>query len=163
MQIEFFGATREVTGSCYFLHVGQYRVLVECGLIQGSQKNERHNHDPFLFDPKSLDAHGAIQKHLPIPDPPFIKVALEHVQEFLGPSDSKSGNQNIAFAAAGTGNDLTHFLPGFVPVPVLTVAIGALHDDEVCVRHDFRVTQDGCPPMAQITAENNFTGVIPFM
>ncbi|MEX2493700.1 MAG: MBL fold metallo-hydrolase [Nitrospirales bacterium] len=64
MQIEFLGATREVTGSCYLLHVGQYRVLVECGLIQGSQKNERHNLDPFLFDPKSLDAVVLTHAHL---------------------------------------------------------------------------------------------------
>jgi len=56
MQIEFLGATREVTGSCYVLHVGKYRMLVECGLIQDNQKNERHNRDQFLFDPKSLDA-----------------------------------------------------------------------------------------------------------
>jgi metallo-beta-lactamase family protein len=64
MQIEFLGATREVTGSCYVLHVGKYRVLVECGLIQGSQKNERHNRDPFLFDPKSLDAVVLTHAHL---------------------------------------------------------------------------------------------------
>ena len=64
MQIEFFGATREVTGSCYVLHVGNYRVLVECGLIQGSQKNERHNFDPFLFDPKRIDAVVLTHAHL---------------------------------------------------------------------------------------------------
>ena len=64
MQIEFLGATREVTGSCYLLHVGNYRVLVECGLIQGSQKNERHNHDPFLFAPKDIDAVVLTHAHL---------------------------------------------------------------------------------------------------
>ena len=64
MQIEFLGATQEVTGSCYLLHVGKYRVLVECGLIQGSQKNERHNFDPFLFDPKGIDAVVLTHAHL---------------------------------------------------------------------------------------------------
>jgi metallo-beta-lactamase family protein len=64
MQIEFLGAAREVTGSCYLLHVGKYRVLVECGLIQGSQKNERRNFDPFLFDPKDLDAVVLTHAHL---------------------------------------------------------------------------------------------------
>ena len=64
MQIEFLGATREVTGSCYVLHVGKYRVLVECGLIQGSQKNERHNRDPFLFDPEGIDAVVLTHAHL---------------------------------------------------------------------------------------------------
>ncbi len=64
MQIEFLGATREVTGSCYLLHVGQYRVLVECGLIQGSPKNERHNFDPFLFDPRGINAVVLTHAHL---------------------------------------------------------------------------------------------------
>jgi len=64
MQIEFLGATREVTGSCYLLHVGKYQVLVECGLIQGSQKNEAHNLDPFLFDPKDIDAVVLTHAHL---------------------------------------------------------------------------------------------------
>ncbi|GJL68839.1 MAG: MBL fold hydrolase [Nitrospirales bacterium] len=64
MQIEFLGATREVTGSCYLLHVGKYRVLVECGLIQGSQTKERHNRDPFLFDPKRIDTVVLTHAHL---------------------------------------------------------------------------------------------------
>ncbi|WP_321397225.1 MBL fold metallo-hydrolase [Emcibacter sp.] len=64
MQIEFFGATREVTGSCYLLRVGDYRVLVECGLIQGSHEHERHNHDPFPFNPKKIDAVVLTHAHL---------------------------------------------------------------------------------------------------
>ena len=64
MQIEFLGATQEVTGSCYLLHVGKYRVLVECGLIQGSQKNERRNIYRFPFDPKEIDAVVLTHAHL---------------------------------------------------------------------------------------------------
>ncbi|WP_417319927.1 MBL fold metallo-hydrolase RNA specificity domain-containing protein [Emcibacter sp.] len=64
MQIEFFGATREVTGSCYLLTVGDFRILVECGLIQGSREHERHNNDPFPFDPKNIDAVVLTHAHL---------------------------------------------------------------------------------------------------
>lgn len=64
MDITFYGATREVTGSCYLLRVGHYRVLVECGLIQGSAQHERHNSDPFPFDPKSIDAVVLTHAHL---------------------------------------------------------------------------------------------------
>ena len=64
MQIEFFGATREVTGSCYLLQVGNFRLLVECGLIQGSQQHERHNHDPFPFEAKDIDAVVLTHAHL---------------------------------------------------------------------------------------------------
>ncbi|UCD70045.1 MAG: MBL fold metallo-hydrolase [Betaproteobacteria bacterium] len=64
MQIEFFGATREVTGSCYLLHVGKHRLLVECGMIQGSRQHERHNHDPFPFDPAKIDAVVLTHAHI---------------------------------------------------------------------------------------------------
>ena len=64
MQIEFLGATREVTGSCYLLRVGKYRLLVECGLIQGSRQHERHNHDPFLFDPREIDTVVLTHAHI---------------------------------------------------------------------------------------------------
>jgi metallo-beta-lactamase family protein len=64
MEIIFYGATHEVTGSCYLLRVGKYRVLVECGLIQGSPQHERHNQDPFPFDPASIDAVVLTHAHL---------------------------------------------------------------------------------------------------
>ncbi|MGR8980580.1 MAG: MBL fold metallo-hydrolase RNA specificity domain-containing protein [Gammaproteobacteria bacterium] len=64
MQIEFLGATREVTGSCFLLRVGEHRLLVECGLIQGSSQHERHNRDPFLFEPKDIDAVVLTHAHL---------------------------------------------------------------------------------------------------
>ncbi|UCH48465.1 MAG: MBL fold metallo-hydrolase [Betaproteobacteria bacterium] len=64
MHIEFFGATREVTGSCYLLHVGKHRLLVECGMIQGSRQHERHNRDPFPFDPAKIDAVVLTHAHI---------------------------------------------------------------------------------------------------
>jgi len=64
MEIEFLGATREVTGSCFLLHVGRRRVLVECGLIQGRSAEEARNRDPFPFDPASIDAVVLTHAHL---------------------------------------------------------------------------------------------------
>jgi len=64
MNIEFLGATREVTGSCYLLHVGKLRILVECGMLQGSRKHEQHNQDPFVFEPESIDAVVLTHAHL---------------------------------------------------------------------------------------------------
>jgi len=64
MKIEFLGATREVTGSCYLLSVGNARVLVECGMLQGSREHEEHNHDAFTFDPESIDAVVLTHAHL---------------------------------------------------------------------------------------------------
>lgn len=64
MDIQFFGATREVTGSCFLLSAGGHKVLVDCGLIQGSLKHERHNHEPFPFDPGEIDAVVLSHAHL---------------------------------------------------------------------------------------------------
>lgn len=64
MDISFYGATQEVTGSCFLLRVGKQRILVECGLIQGSSGHERHNRDPFPFEPREIDAVVLTHAHL---------------------------------------------------------------------------------------------------
>jgi metallo-beta-lactamase family protein len=37
MELEFYGAAREVTGSCHILRVGGKTVLLDCGLFQGKR------------------------------------------------------------------------------------------------------------------------------
>ena len=61
MKLEFFGAAGEVTGSCHVLTVGGTRVLLDCGLIQGSRKQEERNGDPFPFDPREI--HAVVLSH----------------------------------------------------------------------------------------------------
>ena len=56
MQIQFLGAAGEVTGSCHLVQVGDHRILLDCGLIQGRRKDEARNREPFPFDPKSIGA-----------------------------------------------------------------------------------------------------------
>ena len=55
--LSFFGAARQVTGSCYLVetHDG-VRVLLDCGMYQGRRQDEEGNRAAFPFDPKSLDA-----------------------------------------------------------------------------------------------------------
>ena len=64
MDIHFYGATREVTGSCYLLRVGEHHILVDCGLIQGNPQHEEHNRDPFPFEPSEIDAVVLTHAHL---------------------------------------------------------------------------------------------------
>ncbi|MEM7083254.1 MAG: MBL fold metallo-hydrolase [Pseudomonadota bacterium] len=56
MELEFFGAAGEVTGSCHILTVNKHRVLLDCGMIQGGKKAEARNRQSFPFDAANIDA-----------------------------------------------------------------------------------------------------------
>ena len=62
--VEFLGATSEVTGSCHLVTVGNHRILLDCGLIQGRSKDEQRNRDAFPFDPRSIDAVVLSHAHI---------------------------------------------------------------------------------------------------
>lgn len=56
MKLKFCGATRTVTGSCYYLDTGDFKFLVDCGAFQGDDETDKLNYEPFPFDPSQLDA-----------------------------------------------------------------------------------------------------------
>ena len=62
--LTFFGAISGVTGSLYLLETGGQKILLECGLIQGSYEEEQENEKPFPFDPASIDAVILSHAHL---------------------------------------------------------------------------------------------------
>ncbi len=64
MQIQFHGAAGEVTGSCHLIKVGDHRILLDCGLVQGGRKNEARNAEPFSFNPSSIDAVVLSHSHI---------------------------------------------------------------------------------------------------
>lgn len=64
MELQFLGATGEVTGSCFLLTVAGRKLLVDCGMIQGSPRHERHNREPFAFDVGDIDAVVLTHAHL---------------------------------------------------------------------------------------------------
>ena len=64
ISIQFFGAAGEVTGSCHLVTVGEQRLLLDCGLIQGGHKDEARNHEPFPFNPESIDAVVLSHAHI---------------------------------------------------------------------------------------------------
>jgi len=64
IRTHFLGAAGEVTGSCHLLQAGPYRVLLDCGLFQGSAETEARNSQPFLFDPAGIDAVILSHAHL---------------------------------------------------------------------------------------------------
>src|SRR5688572_12070116 len=56
MRVHFHGAAGEVTGSLHEVEAEGRRLLLDCGMIQGSPEAEQRNFEPFPFEPAALDA-----------------------------------------------------------------------------------------------------------
>lgn len=55
-RLSIHGAAGRVTGSLYLVEVDDHKVLLECGLIQGSRKDEALNTEPFPLPINDIDA-----------------------------------------------------------------------------------------------------------
>ncbi|MBE7524832.1 MBL fold metallo-hydrolase [candidate division WWE3 bacterium] len=64
MNVTVHGAAREVTGSCYRVETAKTRLLVDCGMFQGSAYNDAKNFREFGFDTKDVDAVAITHTHL---------------------------------------------------------------------------------------------------
>lgn len=64
MRLTFLGAARTVTGSCYMLEVGGKKMLVDCGMFQGSRAIKELNERPFAFHPGEIDAMVLTHAHI---------------------------------------------------------------------------------------------------
>jgi metallo-beta-lactamase family protein len=62
--IQFLGAAGCVTGSQFLVNAGDRRVLVDCGMFQGSPEEVARNQMPFAFNVKGLDALLLTHAHL---------------------------------------------------------------------------------------------------
>jgi metallo-beta-lactamase family protein len=64
MQLEFFGAAGEVTGSCHILRVAGRALLLDCGMIQGGPDAPARNRRPFPFEAAAIDAVVLSHAHI---------------------------------------------------------------------------------------------------
>ena len=62
--ITFHGAAGCVTGSCAELKLDRARILVDCGMFQGSKTLKALNYDDFPFDPAQIDAVLLTHAHI---------------------------------------------------------------------------------------------------
>lgn len=63
MKIQFFGATKNVTGSCFLFSTNGQNILIDCGLFQEDEK-EYLNYEPFPFNPRKIDLMILTHAHL---------------------------------------------------------------------------------------------------
>src|SRR4051812_6137493 len=64
MKVSFHGAARNVTGSCHLVEVAGRRILIDCGLFQGSRELDEDNAVPFGFDAPAIDIVFLPHAHL---------------------------------------------------------------------------------------------------
>jgi len=64
MKLSFHGADQDVTGSCHLLECASKRILIDCGLFQGSRELSEDNADEFGFDAASIDFVLLTHAHL---------------------------------------------------------------------------------------------------
>jgi metallo-beta-lactamase family protein len=56
MKLYFYGGAKSVTGANYMIECAGTKILIDCGLYQGSRFVEKQNYDSFPYDPKEIKA-----------------------------------------------------------------------------------------------------------
>jgi len=64
LKLSFHGADRSVTGSCHLVECAGKRILIDCGLRQGSRELDEENAGPFGFDAAAIDYVLLTHAHL---------------------------------------------------------------------------------------------------
>lgn len=64
MKITFHGGAKSVTGANHLLEAGGLKILVDCGLFQGSRFSEEWNYKVFAYDPASIDFVFVTHSHV---------------------------------------------------------------------------------------------------
>ena len=64
MDLHFLGGATTVTGSQYLLETGRARVLIDCGMFQGSPNEAMRNRVPLAYDPATLHVMLLTHAHL---------------------------------------------------------------------------------------------------
>ncbi len=86
--LQFLGAAKTVTGSQYLLTTDHARVLIDCGMFQGTPEERVRNQVPFAYQPADVDAMLLTHAH------------LDHCGQI--PRLVKSGFRGPIYATAGT-------------------------------------------------------------
>jgi metallo-beta-lactamase family protein len=92
MQIHFLGGATTVTGSQYLLVTERAKVLIDCGMFQGSPNEAVRNRIPFAYDPADLDA--VLLTHAHLDHCGLLPLLVKH--GYRGPIHATAGTVELA-------------------------------------------------------------------
>jgi metallo-beta-lactamase family protein len=92
MYLHFLGGATTVTGSQFLLDTGRARILIDCGMFQGSPNESVRNRVPFAFEPSELDA--VVLTHAHLDHCGLLPVLVR--EGFAGPIHSTAGTAELA-------------------------------------------------------------------
>ncbi len=92
MRISFFGAASEVTGSKHILELAGRRILLDCGLWQGSHQADELNAQRLPFDARTIDA--VIVSHAHLDHVGMLPILVKN--GFTGPIYSTGATRDLA-------------------------------------------------------------------
>ncbi|MBS1707146.1 MAG: MBL fold metallo-hydrolase [Armatimonadetes bacterium] len=107
--IAFHGAAQTVTGSKHLITANGKKILVDCGLFQGSRELRERNWQPFGFDPRLLDAVVLTHAHTD-----HIGLLPKLVKEgYRGPVYATKGTQGLCKVSLPDGGRLQEEEAGY--------------------------------------------------
>lgn len=63
-KLTFYGGASHVTGANYLLEAGGLKLVIDCGMIQGSRYNDEMNFPPFAYDVSAVDYAFITHSHV---------------------------------------------------------------------------------------------------
>ncbi len=132
IKLHFLGGAKIASGNCYLLEAAGEKILIDCGMYQGSRELEAKNYEPFPFDPAEINFAVITHSHLDhigrlpmlikggfrgkiFATPPtidFTRVMLEDTLKVLRDKAQKAGR--LPFFGV---EEVEKMLSFFVPVP----------------------------------------------
>jgi metallo-beta-lactamase family protein len=64
IKLNFYGGVGTVTGANFLLDTGKLKIIVDCGLVQGTKLDNEENRKPFVYNPADADILFVTHAHM---------------------------------------------------------------------------------------------------